>query len=175
MLIKCLHQLLIVLTAMLLSSCGGGESDPNGAQESTGVEQINGIVVPSTPGDEANRSIVGIDKNNNGIRDEVERSLVTTYGSNREELDMVLSAAVAAQTWLTKSDITQKLAQDLVNQEIRIAKCITAHTTRNRATAISEYIDIATYNTSLRRSQRNKILHTAGVFEIQQPGDEKCI
>src|SRR4051812_48211198 len=95
--------------AALLVACGGGESTPTASSQSSGREQalaavatsasvpsgwkprvpapevINGIVVPPEPAPSVNDStLAGIDSNNNGVRDDVERFVARAARSPAE-------------------------------------------------------------------------------------------
>lgn len=57
------------MCAILFASCGGGGNSAAG-------ETINGLVVPPEPNAIANNStLAGIDINNNGVRDDIERQI----------------------------------------------------------------------------------------------------
>ncbi len=66
--------------AMLFSLNGCGGSDTN--RENTG-EVINGYPLPPEPEpDKNNETLLGIDDNKNGIRDDVERWIISHYGKD---------------------------------------------------------------------------------------------
>jgi hypothetical protein len=74
-----LFKLLVAMlcTASLVSCGGSGNSSTNTGSGSTApTEVINGIVVPLEPDPVANKAtLAGIDTNNNGVRDDVERKI----------------------------------------------------------------------------------------------------
>jgi hypothetical protein len=62
----------------LLASCGGGGSPAATTTPTVTTEVINGITVPIAPDTAANEATLkGVDSNNNGVRDDVERSIAT--------------------------------------------------------------------------------------------------
>lgn len=72
-----LQILIYCLCGLLLTSCSGGGNDSSTTTPPVAtVEQINGIVVPPEPDPvKNNATIAGIDSNNNGVRDDVERKI----------------------------------------------------------------------------------------------------
>lgn len=73
---------LLVFSLFFLSSCGGGGGGSN-TPTSTTTEVINGIAVPPEPDPVANSStIAGVDNNNNGVRDDVERKIISEKTDN---------------------------------------------------------------------------------------------
>lgn len=83
--ITILGIILVLLSALCLVGCkGGGSSEP---------ETINGIVVPPDPGEEGKKTLAGIDSNNNGVRDDVERAIAEEFGSDRVKYDVAFEHA----------------------------------------------------------------------------------
>ncbi len=75
-----LAWLFIICTMGTLSSCGGGGG---GSNTSANTEVINGISVPPEPDPvQNNATVAGVDANNNGVRDDVERKIAETSPSN---------------------------------------------------------------------------------------------
>ena len=109
--------------SILLASCGGADDAPAaedagatkqalGANDRVAVpggwtgrapkpEVINGISVPPEPPPALNNaSVSGIDVNANGVRDDIERLVVTTYGKTPSLLSNAMSHARAQQSIL---------------------------------------------------------------------------
>lgn len=78
----------ILASTFLLTACSGGSSD---STPTTG-ENYFGRTVPPEP--TTSTSIVGVDTNNNNVRDDVERALAANFKS---EKDFSLSMAGAAE------------------------------------------------------------------------------
>jgi hypothetical protein len=76
---KSVNHLGVIATAILmltlLTSCGGGGSSGGASTTPTATtEVINGITVPVAPDATANATTLkGVDSNNNGVRDDIER------------------------------------------------------------------------------------------------------
>jgi hypothetical protein len=83
---------LLGLCAVLITSCGGGSSSTSSSSPAN-TEVINGITVPPEPNPTINNATVaGVDANNNGVRDDVERVLATkskTQGDFLENIQLV--------------------------------------------------------------------------------------
>ncbi len=100
----------MVLLSAVLTGCGGGNDSISTAESADGTKQalavsgatavppgwtgrapkyevINGITVPPAPDPKINNATLkGVDVNANGIRDDVERALATTYGRDKDNL-----------------------------------------------------------------------------------------
>lgn len=173
------HLILSILglsAGLIVTACGGG----GGGAEPTSVTPtpassttINGIIVAPHPGALANQTLLGVDTNANGVRDEIERDLAT-YAASKLEFDSAMKAAAEAQSWLTKSQNTEVQAQGLVKMEIGYALCLRGKLTTARAKDITTLIEVETFNTKLRRAQRQTILEQGGTFEVSDVGAASC-
>lgn len=89
-----------ILMAALLSACGGG-SGASGQTQTTSQQTINGIAVPPAPDPVANNAtLLGVDSNSNGVRDDVERQVATMYGANANQYAAALQVARSDQAYL---------------------------------------------------------------------------
>lgn len=66
----------------------------------SGSDPFHGIAVPSDPGNAADTTVIGVDSNGNGVRDEVERQIAKTYGANPNEYAGAMRVAKATQAFL---------------------------------------------------------------------------
>ena len=94
---RLLQTCLIATVSLVFISCGKSGDRNRG---STSTVQINGIPVPPDPGAAADSTVVGIDSNRNGLRDEVERQIAITYGANPTQYDGVMKLAMTLQPYL---------------------------------------------------------------------------
>lgn len=108
----------VLLCTLLLASCGGGGGSSTTSTGSvTGTptvttEVINGITVPVAPDPVKNAAtLAGVDSNNNGVRDDVERSLASMTTS--ADYPSALKYA-AAQQKLTISPIPKTRDEALI-------------------------------------------------------------
>jgi len=136
---------LLVFSLFFLASCGGGGGDSN-TTTAANTEVINGIAVPPEPDPEKNNATVaGIDKNNNGVRDDVERKIaeqtpdvsretiavakayekiVSSNGKSKEEIVGLFKAVECNDISLSRIDIYSLY----VNSEDRYQAYLEAYT-----------------------------------------------
>lgn len=86
---------LLVIMATALSACGGSHMAPPNQPD-----KINGIAVPPDPGAAADATLLGVDVNGNGVRDEIDRRIAQDYGLNPSQYDGVMRAAKLDQSYL---------------------------------------------------------------------------
>lgn len=113
MLIK--RKILIASCLLLLAGCGSGSAG-NGSSTVAPVaptditEKINGNVVPPLPDPVKNSAtLAGIDSNNNGVRDDVERALAGKTG-NPLDYSKTLAVARAYQAVVASATPASKAA-----------------------------------------------------------------
>ena len=124
-----------ILSVLLLASCGGGGStNPNATVQSvddgtktiqavsgstavpgtwTGrapkMEVINGITVPPEPAPAINNAtLAGVDVNNNGVRDDVERQIAKSSKSQKTFVD-TMAVAIEYSVLLKNKSMTTRL------------------------------------------------------------------
>jgi hypothetical protein len=84
----------VLIAPFVLNSCGGGGSSSTPAATTATTNTplltatvINGITVPVEPDPTANAATLkGVDSNNNGVRDDVERKIAEIYPASSPEL-----------------------------------------------------------------------------------------
>ena len=100
MLNKTFLFLIILVICSLLAGCGKDKNSNRSNNVST--EAINNILVPPEPEPATNMaSIAGIDSNNNGLRDDVERIIAFKFGSNPIKYEEAKKLAKAEQALIT--------------------------------------------------------------------------
>lgn len=100
-------QVALVALLSFVSACSSGGGD--GGQSTT----INGIAVPPDPGTTNNATVVGIDVNKNGVRDDVERAIAENYGTQPAVYNDVFQYARKIQA--TMVDQSEQTAQTQVD------------------------------------------------------------
>jgi len=75
---------LSLLTILTISGCGGESDSTNETPPSTEATTQEPLVIdeytlPPDPGEAGKATLLGIDSNDNGIRDDVERAIYLTY------------------------------------------------------------------------------------------------
>lgn len=102
---------LISVLCLTLASCGGGGG---GSNTQTG-EVINGISVPLEPDPTTNNAtIMGVDSNGNGVRDDVERKIAKNYPEKFKQLIIYTS-------WVQKDLLNEPLNEQDRLIEIEVA------------------------------------------------------
>lgn len=85
-----------LVSTLLLAACGGGGGAVGG-----NASVINGIAVPPMPDIVLNQSTVaGVDSDNNGVRDDIDRKLATDFGAIPSEYTQALNHAKTLQAAL---------------------------------------------------------------------------
>ena len=164
-------SLLAASTAILLSACGGASTvAPIGAPPSGSAplasNVINGIVVPPDPGKENDETVAGIDSDNNGIRDDIDRWIATKYGDKPGALEAIRMRARATQKILKSNPTTQVEALALVHSSIDVGAC-TGPKLRSESISTSQFSSeafVRHYNTKDRASARKKVFALAGMI-----------
>lgn len=116
---------IVIACAELLASCGGGSDTTSTAESADGtkealavlgttavppgwtgrapkMEVINGITVPPEPAQAINNAtVVGVDVNKNGVRDDIERHIASEFGRNADAFQQSTLHAKSQQLILT--------------------------------------------------------------------------
>lgn len=96
--------LLAVGCLFVLASCGGGSSSSTTPMPVATVEKINGIVVPPEPDPVKNAAtLAGVDSNNNGVRDDVERNIANST-KTQIDFDTALAYSKSYQDQIVASN-----------------------------------------------------------------------
>lgn len=95
-----------IFVASVLYGCGGG-----GTSQVVPPERISGIIVPAQPDATANSlSIGGIDSDNNGIRDDIDRKIAFDSGSNPQDYANAVTHAKSLQKAISNITATNSAA-----------------------------------------------------------------
>ena len=172
-------SLACVLVVLLSTGCGGGKSG-NTAPVASGSEsvpagEINGIAVPAEPSPTlANATLAGVDTNGNKVRDEVDRAIARSYGATPADYKAAMVYATKAQAGLAQGSLTQVEAQAAVGKELEAYECLKSHEGVDSARIISQEVEIRTFHPRIRMVERERLLQTAGVFELPTTGSGSC-
>lgn len=101
---------------ILLSACGASTSNQ--------PDPFHGIAVPPEPNVAANSTLLGVDSNNNGVRDDVERKIAIAYGANVGQFKAAIQSAKSDQEYLVANGDPIKSTSATSNAVIAGA-CIT--------------------------------------------------
>lgn len=163
------------VVSLCLSACGG--SGPTGSatnatalngtssgSTASQAEMINGIVVPPDPGFQKDATLVGIDADANGIRDEIDRWIATKYWDKPQSLDAIRMTARADQKFLTINPRTTDEARKAIFELMDVGGCV-AEKLRDDGINASEFFDETTFranNTRLRIDEYKRVMALAG-------------
>jgi len=114
------------------------------------LADVEGRYLPPTPDQAENdATIAGIDKNNNGVRDDVELAIFKKYPTNKQARAAALQYAMTEQMYLTRVFNTETW-KAVAEESGRAFGCVLA------ARADDKAIQSLVINTELRKSSRTK-------------------
>ncbi|MFA5997353.1 MAG: hypothetical protein WC791_02580 [Candidatus Paceibacterota bacterium] len=96
------------------------------------MDDVMGKNLPADPGVEADKTVAGIDANNNGIRDDVELAIFKEYPNSAKTRAVLLQYALALQTQMTLPILNKETATASVeDNESKALKCIWSISSRS--------------------------------------------
>ena len=90
---RTLISTLLAVGALSFAGCGGGSSSPNTPTQIPSTVLVNEVVVPQAPDLAANATVLGVDSNKNGVRDDVERLVAAQFGKANNSVLLALAKA----------------------------------------------------------------------------------
>ena len=126
------------------AACFAGEADENG--------------LPPDPGPATNEGVAGVDSDEDGVRDDVERAIYTLYRGDEEMLAVQLFGARALQMTLNAGSVGDDVASDLASDAtFRWVTClVTVEAERGHAPGWAgretAKVKLLTKNTELRHA-----------------------
>lgn len=104
--------LLVTLTLAACSGGGGGTAAPVATGQAGFGDPYHGILVPPEPDPSLNKAtLLGVDSNGNGVRDDVERIIAAQYGTNFNRYDAAMRFAKSNQEYLlANGDVAKSTA-----------------------------------------------------------------
>lgn len=88
------------------------------------LADVMGKNLPPDPGAEANKTVEGIDVNQNGIRDDVELAIFKEYPNSAKTRAVLLQYALALQMEVTQPMINTKTVTEVVTENSRAHSCV---------------------------------------------------
>jgi len=85
------------------------------------LDDVTGQILPYDPGIEADKTIQGIDENNNGIRDDVELAIYKEYPNSAKTRAVLLQYALVLQMMSNQSFINEDVATSIMQEINRLA------------------------------------------------------
>jgi len=96
------------------------------------MDDVMGVNLPPDPGAEADKTVAGIDANNNGIRDDVELAIFKEYPDSAKTRAVLLQYALALQMEMTLPILNKETTTASVeDNESRALKCIWSISSRD--------------------------------------------
>jgi hypothetical protein len=88
------------------------------------MSDVMGDNLPPDPGVDADKTIEGIDANENGIRDDVELAVFEEYPNSAKTRAVLLQYALALQMEVVQPFVNTTIATEVVREEDRADSCI---------------------------------------------------
>jgi|SRR3989344_8110914 len=88
------------------------------------LPDVMGGNLPPDPGAEADKTIAGIDVNDNGIRDDIELAIFKEYPKSAKTRAVLLQYALALQMMTTRSIVNIDTATAVIQEKSRAYECI---------------------------------------------------
>lgn len=140
-----------------------------------------GINLPPDPGEAGNRTVIGIDSNGNGIRDDVEVAIFREYPNSAKTRAALLQYAVVGQMILSQPFVNTTIATEVIREHGRANSCL-ADTLAPRISPESfrEYSDLEKievyenfvneiqFNTELRKTRRDDFYEQVRSFSSME-------
>ncbi len=88
------------------------------------LSDVMGDNLPPDPGAEADKTIAGIDANQNGIRDDVELAVFKEYPDSAKTRAVLLQYALALQMEFTQPIVNTITATEVIREDDRASSCV---------------------------------------------------
>lgn len=126
------------------------------------LSDVMGESLPPDPGAEADKTVQGIDANNNGIRDDVELAIFKEYPNSAKTRAVLLQYALALQMEVVQPIINTSTATEVAREQSRAFVCIGDILSRENLEKFNKEADTFTnfvkgrmFNTEERKNNRN--------------------
>jgi hypothetical protein len=88
------------------------------------LDDVLGKNLPPDPGVNADKTVAGIDANQNGIRDDVELAVFKMYPNSAKTRAVLLQYALALQMEATEPIVNTTTATEIIREEDRANSCV---------------------------------------------------
>lgn len=135
------------------------------------LDDVMGKNLPPDPGAEADKTVAGVDANNNGIRDDVELAIFKEYPNSAKTRAVLLQYALALQMEFTQPIVNKGTVTEIVENRSKALNCIwsissradmkkfTIETDRNE-----NFIELRQINTEQRKKYRENFYKYLGSY-----------
>jgi hypothetical protein len=135
------------------------------------MDDVMGKNLPPDPGIDADKTVQGIDANNNGIRDDVELAVFKEYPKSAKTRAVLLQYALALQMETVQPFINTTIATEVITEQSRAYVCIGDIFSKKDLKKFGEETDILTnfikermFNTEERKNYRNLFVEEVRSF-----------
>ncbi len=104
------------------------------------VITVDPFKLPPDPGEAGKQTLAGIDSDNDGIRDDVQRWIAISFSKNRSKLSASLAYASATQAILTSADLLTARAAD--SRRERATACLDYLSQNGNGSSLSDLQDL---------------------------------
>ncbi len=163
---------------LLLAACANGHGTPAHAQSTTqrplSQQTINGIAVPPEPDPTVNNAtLIGVDSNNNGIRDDVERKIATWYSGNAARYEGAMRTARLLQAYMVANGDPVKSKEASLNGQLAIM-CDLMSTYEKPSTEVADRLEpMADVEKLVLNTDDRKSAHKAALYFATAPTPEQ--
>ncbi len=88
------------------------------------IDDVIGKNLPPDPGALADKTVQGVDANNNGIRDDVELAIFEKYPNSAKTRAVLLQYALALQMEFTQTIVNTETVTEVIREEDRADSCL---------------------------------------------------
>ena len=129
------------------------------------MDDVMGKNLPPDPGEEADKTVEGVDANENGIRDDVELAVFEEYPNSAKTRAVLLQYALALQMEVVQPFINTTIATEVVREQSRGFQCVgniflnrEAQESFEKLDSLIKSIKDKEFNTEERKNARNTFL-----------------
>ena len=148
------------------------------------LDDVMGKNLPPPPGDDADKTVQGIDANHNGIRDDVELAIFKEYPDSAKTRAVLLQYALALQMEVTQTIVNTGTVTAVVEDKSRAAGCVADtlvprkspesprdYSDLEKMNSYTNFIEKQQFNTPMRKEALANFSKYIGSFELQSDCD----
>jgi hypothetical protein len=141
------------------------------------MDDVMGKNLPPDPGAEVDKTVQGIDANNNGIRDDVELAVFNEYPNSAKTRAVLLQYALVLQMQMTLPIINKETVTATVEDRSKALNCVWSISSRNdiekftkETTENENFIELKQINTEQRKKYRENFYKYLGSYSGSHEG-----